>query len=301
MSSSEDVNKPSYAMAWFLATRPKTLLLSISPIMTGTALGLHYTNTFHWGLFLSALFSAFLVQIAVNLMNDGFDFRKGADTSERLGPARAAQNGWLSYKEILWGGFICFIAAFVIGLPMVIDGGYYFLALLIISPTLAYCYTGGPFPLAYKGLGEIFSIAFFGVIATLVGFYLQAYQLNTAVFLAGFQIGLLSAVVLAINNLRDIESDRKAKKWTLIARFGIFFGRVEITLLILLPYFLNVFWIDEGFFKAGLLPLVTLPLGFTLIRCVWYDGPSKIYNTYLAMSALLNFLFGLFLSIGFWI
>lgn len=293
--------KPSSLQAWFLATRPKTLLIILAPMLTGTALGLKVADHFHWALFLSALISGLLVQIGVNLVNDALDFKKGADTSERLGPARATQSGWLPYSQVLNAGISCFCLAFLVGVPMIIYGGFYFLLLLTISPILAYCYTGGPFPLAYKGFGELFSIAFFGVIATLVAFYLQASQVTNGAILAGFQLGLLSAAVIAINNLRDIESDTKAKKMTLAARFGIFFGRLEITIFVLLPYFLNVFWIELGFYKAALLPLMTLPLGFTFVRCLWYYGPSKIYNTYLAMAALLNFLFGLFLSIGFWI
>lgn len=295
------ITKPSLLKAWFLATRPKTLLLVVSPMITGTTLGLRYADFFHWGLFLSAFLSALLMQIGVNLVNDALDFKKGADTNERLGPERATQSGWLPYRDVLYGGIFCFALAFFVGIPMIIYGGFYFLVLLIMSPILAYMYTGGPFPLAYKGLGEVFSIVFFGVITTLVGFYLQAGFLTKGAFLAGFQIGFLAAVVIAINNLRDIDSDIKAKKMTLVARFGIFFGRVEITLLMLLPYFLGLFWSDLGLYKAGLLPLITLPLGFTFVRCLWYDRPSKIYNTYLAMAALLNFLFGLFLSIGFWI
>lgn len=299
--SSEVISKPAKWQAWIYATRPKTLMIGVTPIMTGTLLGLHYSSSFHWILMLSALISSLFIQISVNLINDAIDFKKGTDTTERLGFKRATQQGWLTFQEVLYGGFFCIFLAFLFGLPMIMTGGIYFLALLIVAPLLSYCYTGGPWPLAYLGLGEIFVILFYGIVSTLVGFYLQAFMINTGALLAGLQLGLLAAAVIATNNLRDIDSDAKAHKKTVAVRFGKSFARLEISAMILLPYFLNLLWSDQGFYKAGLLPLVSLPLGFTLIRCIWYYEPSKIYNTFFGMAALLNFLFGLFLSIGFWL
>jgi 1,4-dihydroxy-2-naphthoate polyprenyltransferase len=301
MTSDIIEKKPTKCKAWILASRPKTLGIGIIPIITGTALGLHNALSFHWILMLSALISSMLIQISVNLINDALDFKKGADTSMRLGFKRATQQGWLMYHEVLYGAFFCIFLAFLTGIPMIIYGGAYFLALLIIAPTLSYCYTGGPFPLAYHGMGELFVIIFFGFVSTLVGFYLQAFMVSKGALLAGLQLGLLAAVVIATNNLRDIETDAKANKKTLAVLTGKTFARLEITLMILLPYFLNLLWSDLGFYKAGLLPLVSLPLGFTLVRCIWHYEPSKIYNTFFGMAALLNFLFGLFLSIGFWL
>lgn len=294
-------DKPSKFQAWILATRPKTLIVGATPILTGTLLGMHQTQTFHWGLMLSALFSALLIQISINLFNDAIDYKKGADTSKRLGFKRATQEGWLSYREVLNGGYLCVFMAVLIGIPMILYGGPLFLLLLVVAPVLSFCYTAGPFPLAYNGLGEIFVILFYGLVSTFVGFYLQAFTLTRGAFLAGLQLGLLAAVVIAINNLRDIEGDALAHKKTLAVQFGKTFARLEITLMILVPFFLNIFWFDEGYNKAAILPLVVLPLGFTLIRCIWYYEPSRVYNTFFGLAALLNFLFGLFLSIGFWI
>lgn len=299
--SADSITKPEKWRAWILASRPKTLVVGFIPIATGTVLALTIASSFHWILMLSAMLSSFFIQISVNLINDALDFKKGADTSSRLGFKRATQQGWLSFNEVMYGAYFCIFLAFLTGLPMVIQGGIYFLALLIVAPLLAYCYTGGPFPLAYQGLGEVFVILFFGIISTMVGFYLQAFKITNGALLAGLQLGLLAAVVIAINNLRDIECDAKAHKKTLAVRWGKTFARLEITIMILLPYFLNLFWSDLGYYKAGVLPLVTLPLGFTLVRCIWYYEPSQIYNTFFGMAALLNFLFGLFLSIGFWL
>lgn len=293
--------KPTKWQAWILASRPNTLMIGFIPLAVGTTLGLHYASSFHWILMLSAMLSSFFIQVSVNLINDALDFKKGADNSHRLGFKRATQQGWLTYHEVLYGACLCIFLALLTGIPMVVHGGYYFLALLILAPVLAYSYTGGPFPLAYLGLGEIFVILFFGIISTLVGFYLQAYKITQGILLAGFQLGLLAAVIIAINNLRDIESDTMAHKKTLAVRFGTTFARLEITMMIILPFFLNLFWSELGFYKAGLLPLVTLPLGFTIIRNIWSYEPSKIYNSFFGMAALLNFLFGLFLSIGFWL
>ncbi len=299
--SSDVLDKPSKLKAWILALRPQTLLMGIMPITTGTVLGLHYAAAFHWIAMLSALLSGLFIQLSVNLFNDALDFKKGADNSSRLGFKRVTQQGWLTSKEVLWGGYTCIGLAFLTGIPMVLQGGIYFLASIAVASILSYCYTGGPLSLAYHGMGEIFVILFFGFVSVIVGFYLQAEMITKGALLAGAQLGLLSAVVLSINNLRDIESDTKAHKKTLAVLFGKTFARMEITLMILLPYFLNLFWGELGFFKAGLLPLVSLPLGFTLIRCIWFYEPSKIYNTFFGLAALLNFLFALFLSIGFWI
>lgn len=298
---SQATHKISKKQAWFLAARPKTLVLVIVPILTGTALGLRFTQHASWFLLFSALCCGVFIQIAVNLINDALDFKKGADQADRLGPERMTQQGFLTYREVLYGGYGCIVAAFICGLPLMIYEGPYFFLLIAIAGMLAYGYTGGPFPLAYYGLGELFVIIFFGIIGTLVGFYLQTQSLMISAVLAGFQIGLLAAAVNAINNLRDIEGDARVNKKTMAVRFGATFARFEITLLILLPYFLNLLWSDQGFYKAGIFPLVTMPLGFTLVRCIWYYEPSKIYNTFLGMAALLNLLFGLFLSIGFWL
>lgn len=295
------IQKPSKWKAWILASRPKTLMIGFIPLITGTSLALRNTQTFHWILMLSAMISSCFIQISINLINDALDFKKGADTSKRLGFKRATQQGWLTYDEVLKGAFFCIFLGLLTGTPMVLYGGPLFLALLIGAPILSYCYTGGPFPIAYHGLGEIFVILFFGMISTMVGYYLQAFKVTVAPLLAGLQLGLLAAVVIAVNNLRDIESDKIANKRTLAVILGKNFARLEITLMILLPYFLNLLWSDQGFYKAGIVPLVTLPLGFTLIRCIWYYEPSKIYNTFFGMAALLNFLFGIFLSIGFWL
>jgi 1,4-dihydroxy-2-naphthoate polyprenyltransferase len=298
---SDTLTKPSKCQSWFLAARPKTLVLSIVPIVVGTVLAVREGSLFHWGLLISALLSSLMIQIAVNLINDALDFKKGIDNSTRLGPQRATQNGWLSFNEVYWGGLSCLAAACVFGIPLVIYGGVLFLVLLALSSLMAYCYTGGPYPLAYHGLGELFVIAFFGVIGTVAGYYIQSHTLTWSALLAGLQVGSLAASVNAINNLRDMVSDGAANKKTWAVRFGITFARCEITFLILAPYFLNLFWIDLGFNKAGIFSLVTLPLGFYLLRSIWYYKPSKLYNSFLAMAALLTFLFSLFLSIGFWL
>lgn len=294
-------SKPSKQLSWILAIRPKTLTIGIMQVIVGTVLGVRETQTFHWGLMLSALISCLMIQIGVNLFNDAMDYKKGADNEKRLGFKRATHQGWLTYQEIMIGGCSCIVLALLAGIPMVIYGGIYFLLLLVLVSYLAYGYTGGPFPLAYLGLGEVFVILFYGIVSTVVGFYLQTFRIAPEALLAGVQLGLLAAVVIAINNLRDIEADVKANKKTLAVRFGKTFARLEITLMILLPFFLNIFWSDFGLHKAGLLTLVVMPLGFTLIRCIWYYQPSKIYNTFFGLAALLNFLFGLFLSIGIWL
>lgn len=281
--------------SWMMAARPRTLTAACIPVIAGTALA---TANIQWHISLFALLSALCIQIGTNLINDALDFKKGADTSSRIGPQRVTQSGLLTMKQVLSAGMLMFLLALLFGIPLILQGGWPIAILMVVSVLCGYCYTGGPLPLAYHGLGDLFVFLFFGLAGTVAVFYLQTGFVNTSAFLAGTQIGLLATVLIAINNFRDCIGDAKVNKLTLPVRLGSQFARMEISLLIFVPFVLNVLWFLLGKNFAGFLPLLTLPLGLTLVRKIWNTEPSPIYNKYLALSALLHLAFGILLAIG---
>ena len=284
--------------AWVLASRPKTLFAAVAPVLLGSALAFSQSKG-NLPAALAALFGAICIQIATNLANDYWDAKKGADTADRLGPTRVTSSGMLSGGQVITGAFLCLAAAAILAVPLVLRGGWPILALGIISLFLAYAYTGGPFPLAYLGLGEIFVVLFFGLFAVSGTFYLNLLEWSYAAVLAGLQIGLHSSVLLAVNNLRDLETDRAARKRTLAARFGLTFARRETAVLVMAPFALGFLWLPLGFFWALLLPLMTLPLAWWLARACLTATPDRSVNQLLAQAAALHALFGLLLALGF--
>jgi len=284
------------AATWILATRPKTLTAAFVPIMVGTLLA----PVVNWSIAIFALLAAFFIQIATNLINDSLDFKKGADTEERLGPKRVTQSGLLDSEHVLAGGMACLGLAAVCGIPLILKGGIPLVLILLISLACAYLYTGGPMPLAYTGLGDLFVLIFFGWVSTITVYYLQTGSVSFLSILAGTQIGLLATVMIAVNNLRDVNQDRKANKKTLAVRFGKKFSRIEITFCVIVPFLLGILWASEGQWLAGFLPFITLPLGSKIMHGVWTQEPGVVYNEILGLSAALHLSFGILLSLGYY-
>lgn len=284
--------------SWLLALRPKTLSAAVVPILVGTALVYAEGHQPDWWMFVCALMASLFIQIGTNFVNDAIDFKKGADTHERIGPQRVTQSGLLTGKQVMLAGFVCFFIALLFGIPIVLKGGMPFIIIGLISLFLGYSYTGGPFPLAYLGLGDIFVILFFGLIAVGGMYYLHILQLNMSAIIAGLQVGLLATVLIAINNLRDVNQDVKANKKTLPVRFGVTFGRVEIFVLFTLVYNLQFYWFFHGYEIAALLPLITAPLAISIIKGVFKEDPSPKYNKFLAQSGGVHLIYGILFSIG---
>ena len=283
---------------WILAARPRTLGAAIVPVAAGCALAFS-AGGFDPVASVLALACAILIQIATNYFNDAIDHVKGADTACRLGPVRATSAGLLSPRSMITGGAVCLILATILAIPLVLHGGWPILALGIVSLFLAYAYTGGPFPLAYLGLGEIFVVLFFGVFAVAGTFFLNTLEWSVASVLAGLQIGLHSSVLLAVNNLRDLETDHAANKKTLAARFGLNFARRENASLVITPFVLGILWLPLGYLWAFLLPLMTLPLAWWLARACLEAKPARETNQLLAQAAALHASFGLLLALAF--
>jgi 1,4-dihydroxy-2-naphthoate polyprenyltransferase len=270
---------------WILAARPKTLSASVVPVLAGTALA----HSIHWTIFWCTLFGAIFIQIGTNLVNDALDFKRGADTAERVGPLRVTQAGLLSAKAVLRGAYLCFFVAAIFGIPLIMRGGWPLLAIGLASIAAAYAYTGGPYPLAYHGLGELFVLVFFGFVAVGGSYYLQRLQLDPQAIMAGFAIGCLAVTLLAINNLRDIGNDRASNKRTLAVRFGERFARLEIALCVVAAFIATmvITWV----------PIVALPLAFILLSRVRYAKGAEL-NQCLALAGALQWAFGILFVIG---
>ncbi len=281
--------------SWFLASRPKTLSIPAVPIFLGTTLASGQVESLSWVLIISLFLSVLFIQIGMNFINDALDFQKGEKCIKGLKLERIEL---LSNQQFLLGGYTCFFLAFLFGIPLIIEGGWIFAVLLIFSVALGYLYTGGPFPLSYLGISESFILIFYGWISTAAAYYLQTRQLDIHNFLIGTQIGLLSIVPHAINNLRDHIEDALVGKKTLAVRFGSYFACWEVTLCSLTPFILGMFWIEMGQLWMAILPWFVFPLVIDNLKRIWKNVPYSQYNHLLAKSVVCQFLFGIFLALG---
>jgi len=214
---------------WFEATRPRTLPAAVAPVLVGTALAIR-ADAFVPPAALACLGFALLIQIGTNFANDYYDFVKGADTAERVGPRRAVASGLVKPGTMKLVTALTFAAAFAVGLSLLPYGGWPLLAIGIASVVCGYAYTGGPYPLGYNGLGDLFVFIFFGLIAVGATAYVQTGALTADLWVAGAGVGGLSANILVVNNYRDVETDAKAGKRTLVVRFGRAFARRQFIL-----------------------------------------------------------------------
>jgi len=286
--------------SWFLAARPKTLPAAVVPVWVGAMPWLVDGDplTGSWLLFALTLASCLCIQIATNLFNDAIDHRKGADTAARLGPVRATASGLLSPRAVMTGALLfCGLAA-ALAIPLILARGWPIVAIGVVSLYFAYGYTGGPVPLAYRGLGELFVIVFFGFVAVLGSAFVQSGELEDwKIWILGAQCGLYSAILIAINNLRDIDEDRSTGKRTLAVRFGPRFARFEIGMMGALA-FTSLQLTSRGLGPAVLIGVLLLILVHSLLAsAVQRTPPGPIYNRYLGFAALQLLLFALFVTL----
>jgi 1,4-dihydroxy-2-naphthoate polyprenyltransferase len=280
---------------WIAAARPKTLVAGLIPVFLGSALSF-YQGGFQTGVFLSALFGALAIQIGTNYVNDASDFERGADTSDRLGPARMAASGLLSPRSLYIGAGFSFLAAFLAGLYLIHAAGLVMLAIGLASIVFAVLYTAGPFPLAYLGLGDLFVLIFFGLVAVMGTVYAHTRQLNLAAVLLALATGFHGVTLIAINNLRDIPTDILAGKKTLAVRLGEKAARVYVAVLVFLPYFCWLPFSVSLRSRLALFPFVTLPLAISISQAVFRIEDRRRFNTLLGKSAGLQLIFGLLAS-----
>lgn len=283
---------------WLLAARPKTLPASIAPVLVGTALAVR-AGKFDPLIFIATLVAAVLLQIGANYANDVFDFLKGADQA-RQGPTRVTQSGLLTPRQMLIGTAAVFGLAALIGLFLVFVGGLPILIIGLISIVCAIAYTAGPFPLAYRGLGDLFAFVFFGVVAVVGTYFLQAKQLTTLALVASLPNALFATCIIVTNNLRDIDTDRAAGKDTLAVRIGDRATRIEYSVMLVIAYVvpLTLRLLDAMAEWAGLMPWLSAPIAYGLARDLWRTPRGPALNPILGRTAQLNLIFSVLFAAG---
>ncbi len=282
---------------WVAAARPKTLVAGLVPVVLGSAYALHL-GSFRLGVFLCALFGALSIQIGTNYVNDAADFKRGADTEDRLGPPRMAASGLLSPNALYVGAGISFAFAFAFGAYLIQVAGPWILAIGLASIFFAVIYTAGPFPLAYLGLGDLFVLLFFGLVAVLGTIFAHAGFIEQGAIWLALSSGLHGTALIAVNNLRDIPTDIRAGKKTLAVRMGDRITRIYICALDLLPYlcWAPILISIPGVF--GYLPYFSLPLAaFNSASCLRIKDRRE-FNGLLARCAALQLLFGVLASLA---
>lgn len=284
--------------AWILATRPKTLPAAVVPVLVGSAVAAAD------GLFsllpaLVAMLCALLIQIGTNLANDYFDYVKGADSPDRIGPLRVVQSGLISPATVRNVMIGIFGLTFLLGLYLVWIGGWPILLIGIASIISAVIYTAGPFPLAYVGLGDLFVFIFFGIVAVTGTYYVQALSWSTEAFIASLPVGAISTAILVVNNYRDIDTDRIARKRTLAVRIGRKATRIEYRLLLLVAYIIPVLQALAQEEPLWLLPLLSMPFAWQVLRIVSRSTDGGALNGALAGTGKLLAVYGILYSAGF--
>lgn len=257
---------------WLAAARPRTLPAAVAPVIVGSALAWHDAR-FDAAAAGLCLGFALLVQIGTNFANDYFDFVHGADTAARVGPRRAVAAGLIrpaTMKRAMWA---VFAAAFALGLGLLAWGGPWLVAIGVASIVCGIAYTGGPWPLGYHGLGDVFVFVFFGPVAVVTTFFVQAGEVTLDAVLAAVPVGLLATNILVVNNYRDAETDAAAGKRTLVVRLGRGAARIQFVASLLGALAMPVVFVARGYSYACLLPLVLLPLAWSHVRRL-HDGRS---------------------------
>jgi 1,4-dihydroxy-2-naphthoate octaprenyltransferase len=289
---------PSGVRIWLMASRVRTLPAAIAPVLVGTSLA-GYIGVFHPLRFLAALVGAIFIQVGTNLSNDYSDARRGADTEDRLGPVRVTAGGLVPPGRVLLATYVSFGVAVLAGIYLIAVAGWQLLLVGGASILAGVLYTGGPRPYGYEGLGEVFVFLFFGVVAVAGSFFVQVPHLDWEAFALAVPVGLLAAGILVVNNVRDIETDRRAGKRTLAVRLGRERTRELFAVMVYGAYVLApVTWLFGPLSGWLLLPWLTLPFAASVVRSVrnHADGPSL--TAALARTGMLQLAFCMLLSAG---
>jgi len=295
--NSSAVEKPSKIESWLLASRPRTLLAAVVPVMVGSALAISQ-NKFTLILSLIALLCSILIQVGTNFTNDLYDYLKGTDKEDRIGPRRVLVSGLISTSEMKMGIITVFGLAFLLGLYLVYAAGIVILIIGVISILAGLAYTAGPYPLAYNGLGDVFVFAFFGIVGTTGTYYLHLHEFSLLSFLIAVPVGALITNILVVNNYRDIEEDREADKYTLAVKLGKKFTRFQFVNSIAISYLiLFIIYFKYDFTYWIFLPLISLPIAVILIKTLQTLEGEGLNKT-LELSAKYAALFGLLFSLG---
>lgn len=288
---------PGPLRIWILASRPRTLSAALAPVLLGAVLA-YGDGVFHAASVLAALFGATCIQIGTNFANDYFDFVKGTDDEHRIGPARATAQGWVSKETMLLATCLAFGLATFCGVYLIARGGWPIAVVGLLSIVSGVLYTGGPRPLGYVGLGDVFVLVFFGPVAVLGTYWVQAQSFSSAALLVGIATGALATAILVVNNLRDRVGDARAGKHTLVVRFGARFARLQylgcFVVAALATGVLALVRPDRPYVLLSLLFLVPALVAVRALRRL--DGASL--NPWLGKTAAIQLLHAVLVAIG---
>ena len=261
---------PSLPRVWLLATRPATLTAALSPVLVGAAAAWRASGGvgYRWGAVVAALLGAMFIQVGTNLANDVFDYEKGADTADRLGPTRVTQAGLLTPSQVRTGMVVSFALATAAGVYLTAVAGWPIVAIGVASIASGIAYTGGPYPLGYNGLGDVFVFAFFGVVAVCGTAFVALGAVPPLALALSVPVGALATAVLVVNNVRDHTTDVRAGKRTVVVRFGRRFGVAEYVACWVAALAIPVALAASRHAPWMLLPLLTAPLAVVLSRKV---------------------------------
>ena len=284
---------------WFMAARVRTLPAAVAPVLVGTALAYELAEVFRPGAFIGALLGSILIQIGTNLSNDYSDARRGADAEDRLGPVRVTAGGLVPPKQVLLATYVTFALAALCGVYLVAVSGIELLFVGIASIAAGVLYTGGPRPYGYAGLGEVFVFLFFGIVAVAGSTFAQLERWPWQAFVLAVPVGLLAAAILVVNNVRDVDSDRRAGKRTLAVKLGRERGGLLYGAMVYGAYLVAPLpWLAGSLSAWLLLPWLTLPLSVKLVNTLRSHADGPTLNGVLAQTGLAQLVFCLLLSAG---
>ncbi len=281
-----------------MAVRPKTLGAAAAPVIIAVSLAWS-SGASDWGVSLTALFCALMLQVGANFANDYFDFIKGADTVERTGPVRVTSAGLVTPQEMKLAMVMVFALAVIPGIYLIYRGGIPIMIIGAASILSAILYTGGPYPLGYHGLGDLFVLIFFGFAAVCGTYYIHAGEITFESLAAGLATGLFSTAILTVNNLRDMETDGKTGKRTLAVRFGKNFARLEYLACIAIPCIIPmVMYVKTGLHPFSMASALVFIPAVPLIQKIFYENPGPGFNKVLGDTGRLLLIYSLLFALG---
>ena len=282
---------------WLIAARLNTLPVAISPVILGSALAIH-DQSFHVFICVITILVAVLIQVGTNFANDVYDYQKGSDREDRLGPKRATQSGLIHPKKMEKAMWLTYGLAICLGFYLASIGGWPIVWIGLTSIAAGITYTGGPYPLGYHGFGDLFVFIYFGLIAVTGTYFLQVGEVNNLSIWMGSTMGMLATAILVVNNLRDIDTDKLSGKNTLAVRMGKTFTKIQYSILVLIPFLVPIYiwWYYEGELSL-LLTIFSLPISFFLIKEI-FTLTGKDLNSVLTRTVRFLFIFTILLSTG---